>query len=101
VPVSVFIPKSTPPVVGDLLREQGAEVIVHGDYFGMANERAIEEGKKPGQSYIHPYLHPETWHVFLVTSIRNLSYLSLKQSKTLIYIKILFRLFHFLTNLKI
>ncbi|XP_059490604.1 serine dehydratase-like [Neocloeon triangulifer] len=61
VPVTVFIPKSTPQMVIDVLREQGAEVTVHGDNFGMANDRALEEAKKPGCSYIHPYIHPETW----------------------------------------
>lgn len=61
VPVTIFIPKSTPPMIIDLLREQGAEVQVFGDNFGEANERAIEVAKQPGNSYIHPYIHPETW----------------------------------------
>ncbi|XP_065336521.1 L-serine dehydratase/L-threonine deaminase-like [Cloeon dipterum] len=61
VPVSVFIPKSTPKMVIDKLTELGADVVVFGDDFKMANERALEEGKKPGQSYIHPFNHPETW----------------------------------------
>ena len=45
----------------DLLREQGAEVEVFGDNFGQANAKAVEVAKQPGNSYIHPYYHEETW----------------------------------------
>jgi threonine dehydratase len=61
VPVTIFIPTSTPPMIIDLLRAQGAEVEVFGDNFGQANAKAVEVAKQPGNSYIHPYYHEETW----------------------------------------
>jgi threonine dehydratase len=62
VPVTIFIPKTSPTVIADQMREMGAEVEIHGDNFGQANDRAVEVGKQPGNSYIHPYTHAETWY---------------------------------------
>ncbi|KAF4516939.1 hypothetical protein B566_EDAN005540 [Ephemera danica] len=59
-PVTVFVPSSTPQLVRERIVQLGGHVTVHGDNFGQANDRAVEESKKPGCSYIHPYLHPET-----------------------------------------
>lgn len=64
-------------MVVDLLREQGAEVEVFGDNFGQANARAVEVAKQPGNSYIHPYYHEETWYdsdndFFYFSSIINI-----------------------------
>jgi L-serine/L-threonine ammonia-lyase len=62
VPATIFVPSTTATFLRDKIKEDGAEVIVHGNVWAEANERAIEYVKMDEESeLIHPFDHPEIW----------------------------------------
>ncbi|XP_067015262.2 L-serine dehydratase/L-threonine deaminase isoform X2 [Anabrus simplex] len=61
VPCTVYVPVTTPQITVNRLKSEGANVVVHGTNFSIANERALQEAEKPGVSFVHAYNHPEIW----------------------------------------
>ncbi len=55
VPVTVFLPESTPGPKADKLRAWGAEVIVGGAVWDDANRAALAASERSGMTYVHPF----------------------------------------------
>ncbi len=60
IPVSVFVPQSTTETAKALIRQQGAEVIVHGASWQEANERALSSVGDDA-AFIQPFDDPLLW----------------------------------------
>ncbi|MBB6488357.1 pyridoxal-phosphate dependent enzyme [Rhizobium lusitanum] len=60
IPVSVFVPETTSDRAKSLIRQEGAEVFVHGASWQEANERALQalDGET---AFIHPFDDPLLW----------------------------------------
>jgi L-serine/L-threonine ammonia-lyase len=67
VPVVVVVPESTPQRARDLIRLEGAELIVHGAAWAEANEFA-QSLIGPQDAFVHPFDDPVIWqgHATLV-----------------------------------
>jgi L-serine/L-threonine ammonia-lyase len=62
VPSTVVIPKTTPAFMRDKIKSEGASVIVHGENWAEANEKAKEIcAQTAGSELIHPFDHPDIW----------------------------------------
>ncbi|MEL7432547.1 MAG: pyridoxal-phosphate dependent enzyme [Chloroflexota bacterium] len=62
VPVTVVVPDTTSETAQDRMREQNAEVIVHGNVWNDADEHAraiVAENDEA--AYVHPFDHPAIW----------------------------------------
>ncbi|PIE09840.1 MAG: serine dehydratase [Rhodobacterales bacterium] len=59
-PVTVFVPETTTPRAADLIRQQGAEVIVHGASWQEANASA-QDALDTDAAFIHPFDDPIMW----------------------------------------
>ncbi|AWM27134.1 serine dehydratase [Sinorhizobium fredii USDA 205] len=60
VPVSVFVPETTTERAKSLIRQEGAEVFVHGASWQDANERALA-AVDAETAFIHPFDDPILW----------------------------------------
>ncbi len=60
IPVTVFVPETTTEQAKSLIRQEGAEVVVHGASWQEANERALEAVDRDS-AFIHPFDDPITW----------------------------------------
>jgi L-serine/L-threonine ammonia-lyase len=72
IPVSVFVPETTTERAQALIREQGAEVMVHGASWQEANELALST-LDDETAFIHPFDDPLLWrgHATLVDEVVN------------------------------
>lgn len=61
IPVTIYLPTSTPSYVSDRLKLQGANVTVIGNQWSEANEAALSHSKEPGIGYVHPFEHQYIW----------------------------------------
>lgn len=70
-PISLFVPITTPDFVIKRLREEGADVTVIGSAWDEANANALEFSKQPGNVYIPPFDNPDIWtgHSSLIEEI--------------------------------
>lgn len=59
-PVSVFVPETATELAKALIRQEGAEVIVHGASWQEANERAMS-ALDADTAFIHPFDDPMLW----------------------------------------
>jgi threonine dehydratase len=59
IPAVIVMPRTTPEIKVQAVREFGAEVVLHGDDFDHANERAIELQRERGLTLIHPFDDPD------------------------------------------
>ena len=68
VPITVVVPRSTPPWMGDKLRCLGADVRVMGEAWDEALAEALKLAEAPDCAYVHPFDHPWIWegHASLV-----------------------------------
>ena len=55
----IVMPRTTPVIKVDSVRERGAEVLLFGDTFDQACKQAIAMSEKEGYTFIHPYDDPE------------------------------------------
>jgi L-serine/L-threonine ammonia-lyase len=71
VPVTVVTPTSTSGYVHDLLRAEGATVLVHGDAWDETHLFARELAGRESGRYIHPFDDPVVWegHASLVHEV--------------------------------
>ncbi|NTJ66082.1 pyridoxal-phosphate dependent enzyme [Agrobacterium rhizogenes] len=60
IPVSVFVPETTSDRAKALIRQEGAEVFVHGASWQEANERA-RQAIDAETAFIHPFDDPLLW----------------------------------------
>ncbi|SCB23569.1 pyridoxal-phosphate dependent enzyme [Rhizobium hainanense] len=60
IPVSVFVPETTTDRAKALIRQEGAEVFVHGASWQEANERALQ-AIDAETAFIHPFDDPLLW----------------------------------------
>jgi L-serine/L-threonine ammonia-lyase len=61
IPVTIVVPKTTPAWMQDLIRRQGAAVLVHGDSWDDAHAYATALADKEQAAYIHPFDDPRVW----------------------------------------
>lgn len=59
--VTVVVPETTPEFMRQRIKQQGAELIVHGDAWDIAHERALNIAAKPECGLVPPFDHPEIW----------------------------------------
>lgn len=60
IPVSVFVPETASDRAKSLIRQEGAEVFVHGASWQEANERALQ-AVDADTAFIHPFDDPLLW----------------------------------------
>ncbi|UTD29493.1 pyridoxal-phosphate dependent enzyme [Bradyrhizobium sp. WD16] len=60
VAVTVFVPETTTELAKSLIRQEGAEVVVHGASWQEANERALQAVDRE-TAFIHPFDDPIMW----------------------------------------
>jgi L-serine/L-threonine ammonia-lyase len=60
-PTTIVLPRTTPALMQDLIRREGATVIVHGVSWNEANAFAVELAKQENAAYIHPFDDPRVW----------------------------------------
>ena len=60
IPATIVMPTTTPQIKIDSVVEKNAEVILHGDNFDQACQRAFDIEKERGLTFIHPY---DDWDV--------------------------------------
>jgi L-serine/L-threonine ammonia-lyase len=61
---TIVVPLTTPKFMIDLLREYGAEVVVHGDVWDIADKHArhLLSSCRTGEAmYVSPFDHPDIW----------------------------------------
>jgi threonine dehydratase len=58
IPVKVVMPANAPVAKIDATRQMGAEVILHGEIFDDALERALEIQNEAGMTFVHPVIDP-------------------------------------------
>jgi L-serine/L-threonine ammonia-lyase len=70
IPVSVFVPETASDRAKSLIRQEGAEVFVHGASWQEANERALE-AIDAESAFIHPFDDPLLWsgHASIVDEV--------------------------------
>ena len=60
VPVRVVVPETTSEVARQLIRAEGAELIVHGESWFEANAY-VQESLAGDEAFVHPFDHPLLW----------------------------------------
>ena len=54
----IVMPKTTPDIKVESVRERGAEAILYGNTYDDANEHACELAQQRGMTFVHPYDDP-------------------------------------------
>jgi threonine dehydratase len=54
----IVMPKTTPEIKVEAVRDMGAEVVLHGDSYGDAKAHCDELAKECGLAFIHPFDDP-------------------------------------------
>lgn len=55
----IVMPKTTPSIKVESVRDLGAEIALHGDSYDDACRYALEVAKEQGRTFIHPYDDPQ------------------------------------------
>ena len=55
VPALIVMPKTTPRIKVESVRNLGAEIVLHGSSYDDAHTHAVELGEKRGMTFVHPY----------------------------------------------
>jgi L-serine/L-threonine ammonia-lyase len=58
---SIIVPQTTPESTRARIAKTGAQVIVHGEVWDEANQRALELAKEPDTEYVPAFDHPTLW----------------------------------------
>lgn len=59
--VTIVVPETTSPRARDLIRGEGAQLIIHGAAWDDAHAYALELASKERAAYIHPFDDPQVW----------------------------------------
>jgi L-serine/L-threonine ammonia-lyase len=62
IPVTIVVPQTTPAWTQDLIRREGASVIVHGQSWDDSHAYALQLAQGAEVAYIHPFDDPRVWH---------------------------------------
>jgi L-serine/L-threonine ammonia-lyase len=62
VKVTIVVPKTTPEWLRELIRQEDAMVLEHGDSWDDAHAFATGLALRKGSAYIHPFDDPRVWH---------------------------------------
>ena len=70
-PTTIVVPQSTGDRAKELMRQEGAEVIVHGETWVEAHGLALEIQAKTGAAYLHPFDDPIIWagHATMIAEV--------------------------------
>ncbi|MCB0013861.1 MAG: pyridoxal-phosphate dependent enzyme [Anaerolineales bacterium] len=70
-PTTIVVPQSTGERAKELMRQEGAEVIVHGETWVEAHGLALEIQAKTGAAYLHPFDDPIIWagHATMIAEV--------------------------------
>lgn len=60
-PTTIVLPQTTPAKARDLIRREGATVIVHGESWVDAHNYATKLAEQENAAYIHPFDDPRVW----------------------------------------
>src|SRR5690606_19699753 len=60
-PTTIVVPQSTSPRAQDLIRAEGARVLVHGRDWDEAHAYAVGLAAREGAASIHPFDDPRVW----------------------------------------
>lgn len=73
VPVTVVVPTTTKSRAIDLIKHEGAEVIIQGENWDAAHTYATELTQKKEAAYIHPFDDPYIWtgHASIIDEIAD------------------------------
>jgi L-serine/L-threonine ammonia-lyase len=73
VPVTVFVPESTPPMMRDRIRAEGAEVEVRGRGWDEAHQAALQIAEQTGAGYLHPFEGTDVWegHATMIDEVAD------------------------------
>jgi threonine dehydratase len=55
IPAKIFVPKTTPRMKIDKIQEHNVELLLYGDVYDEAEQKAIGLAKKEGLTYVSPY----------------------------------------------
>ncbi len=72
-PATVVVPETTPGLMQERLRSEGAAVIQQGSSWDDSHAMAMDLARKQNAAYIHPFDDPRIWtgHAGLVEEIRE------------------------------
>jgi len=59
VPAVIVMPQTTPSIKVEAVRDLGGEVVLHGDDFDSAYERALQLCRDRGLAFVHPFDDPD------------------------------------------
>src|SRR5580698_240244 len=59
IPAVIVMPLITPDIKVQAVADLGAEIVLHGDDYDQAYERAIELGRERGLVFVHPFDDPD------------------------------------------
>lgn len=59
VKATIVVPETTPHIRCDAIERMGGELIVHGEVWNEANQRALELTEQRGYTYLSPFDHPD------------------------------------------
>ena len=55
----IVMPKTTPPIKVEAVKNLGAEIVLHGNNYNDACDYALDLAKQQGRTFIHPYDDPD------------------------------------------
>ena len=55
----IVMPKTTPPIKVEAVKNLGAEIVLHGNNYDDACDYALDLAKQQGRTFIHPYDDPD------------------------------------------
>lgn len=72
IPVTVVVWDSVSEMTREKLRQEGAEIVIHGKDWDEANEFAHTLCQESGVCYVHPFDHPLLWkgHASLIHEVK-------------------------------
>src|ERR1700677_1775447 len=59
IPAVIVMPLTTPEIKVQAVSDLGGEIVLHGDDYDQAYERAIELGRERGLVFVHPFDDPD------------------------------------------
>jgi len=59
IPAVIVMPMTTPEIKVRAVADMGGEIVLHGDDYDEANERAIELARERGLVFVHPFDDPD------------------------------------------
>ena len=71
--VTIVVPETTSPRASELIRSEGANLIVHGASWDDAHAYALDLTRAENAVYIHPFDDPNVWrgHASMIREIAN------------------------------